>query len=896
MTTSYPSNVTTEATPKLTTEISGNVTTDAPFNTTIAVPTNMTTEVSMNATTEFPTYVTTKIIETTTVTDISTEALMSTSVGYQSTAPTVTNATETTTTNITTDVPPSTSTPKPTGTSAIPTTNPTTVTSPLTSRTIPTTPAVPDESSWITMSLQLLDSDPDDPQVWKQIELDLAELYDKGVDNLNSAASEGRRKRDINGFVNGSWPSLLVTVDADGNSTKPQDNLNQCTTSACRLKSSIGALFQKIASIKEIALKKVDDFLVRNGLRQISNNRVASANWRNLDSNHRNIRAAGDTVTTLAPSDTQVSIIDRTDSGNDEYDIVYYVMSGGETVPATEATDAYSTLSDAEMSATLGHVVTSPPTTYVPVEDDGSNTWIWIVVGVVSAVVLIVIIVIIICCCCKRDQSEKPATEEKIEKQTKPTKMVFESFSDLRDKTTSIDMAGLRIDIERGEIMVPSTDLSKVNVQNGQVQETALDNNLVGDGKYKGKRRSPDKFEQTSFVSEGDGDSLSIKPRNIEDIPPDRRPKGYHVARPVKLASSYESLTSAVSMDIEEPDRDNSLFSHVVLMSKIEENPDTKDVPPVKFKSSIPTPDLFDLSNLPTLQQTPLVGTTDRESEQIKMMKEAGVPKSWYKTKKDMEPDKLGMEIERWKTKQKQREKLRKDKERRRKEKEKQKERERLENLIRPTSEREVERDLWYAAQPEIDEILAEETTPAARQMKEARSERWKKHPHKAAMPSSEIPNGEVQFKVKKMGRNTRARPRQVIADHDLEGTDSDNVELVSVRPIGGRYPQTTQYMGDPYTGGGQYNGQQLGLQSGYAWMPHPTVDQLPQQQLFPQQLPQQQHYLQQLPPQAQQQLFQPVDSHPVTLPRAAGAATTPRRDGTATEKGRGKESREQTP
>ncbi|XP_077865169.1 uncharacterized protein LOC100371670 [Saccoglossus kowalevskii] len=686
---------------------------------------------------------------------------------------------------------------------------------------------VPPDEYILTMQIRIINGEPNDTTTWEKVENDLAILYDRGKQNLMIESS--RRKRDV-----------------ENNSSVMRDIFKVEYLNDYNASHLIGT---KFSETEAFALKTLYD-----------------GTWNNLQYSEeiRHRREAGDN-TTPAPVDTEVTITDLTPLGDDEFEVLFYVVDDGTPVPATKATEAYATMTTEEMSATLGQEVTASPTPYLQEETD--NT-LWIIIGVVAGVILLIIIIIIIYCCWKKKCCKSGKDEIASDSKTKTQKkgMEFESFSELNvtDKTTSIDMAGLRIDIERGEIITTSTNLNKHKPKtNGHVQETSIDKEFLEDANAIPKM---DRTDKISLISEsGDGDSLSIKARRIEDMPADRRPRSYGgLTTPVKLVSSYESLSSLVSMEQEGPDRDAGLFTHVALMNKIDEDAEGK-TPPVRFKPSLqPEEDgMLNLANLPSLQQTPLVMSMDDDTKQIRMMKAAGVPKIWYKTKKDLDPEQLKEEIEKWKLKRKEKEKLRKEKEKKRAERRKRRE-QGLQGVDNPS--REIEREAWLAAQPELEAILGEDPSPATKRMQESHSDRWKKHPHKA-MPSTTIPNAEApQFNVKKLGRNMRAKPNKVSAD-TVAQPGQENVQLLNVRPIG-TIPREGAYWGETvdvpvYAA--------VPMQSDYAWMPQVTdlggSQQLPQQymqQPLPQQYMQQEIPLQQMPQQMQQQLFQPVDTHPI--------------------------------
>nr|XP_006816225.1 PREDICTED: uncharacterized threonine-rich GPI-anchored glycoprotein PJ4664.02-like [Saccoglossus kowalevskii] len=680
---------------------------------------------------------------------------------------------------------------------------------------------VPPDEYILTMQIRIINGEPNDTTTWEKVENDLAILYDRGKQNLMIESS--RRKRDV-----------------ENNSSVMRDIFKVEYLNDYNASHLIGT---KFSETEAFALKTLYD-----------------GTWNNLQYSEeiRHRREAGDN-TTPAPVDTEVTITDLTPLGDDEFEVLFYVVDDGTPVPATKATEAYATMTTEEMSATLGQEVTASPTPYLQEETD--NT-LWIIIGVVAGVILLIIIIIIIYCCWKKKCCKSGKDEIASDSKTKTQK------KGMTDKTTSIDMAGLRIDIERGEIITTSTNLNKHKPKtNGHVQETSIDKEFLEDANAIPKM---DRTDKISLISEsGDGDSLSIKARRIEDMPADRRPRSYGgLTTPVKLVSSYESLSSLVSMEQEGPDRDAGLFTHVALMNKIDEDAEGK-TPPVRFKPSLqPEEDgMLNLANLPSLQQTPLVMSMDDDTKQIRMMKAAGVPKIWYKTKKDLDPEQLKEEIEKWKLKRKEKEKLRKEKEKKRAERRKRRE-QGLQGVDNPS--REIEREAWLAAQPELEAILGEDPSPATkkylRRMQESHSDRWKKHPHKA-MPSTTIPNAEApQFNVKKLGRNMRAKPNKVSAD-TVAQPGQENVQLLNVRPIG-TIPREGAYWGETvdvpvYAA--------VPMQSDYAWMPQVTdlggSQQLPQQymqQPLPQQYMQQEIPLQQMPQQMQQQLFQPVDTHPI--------------------------------
>ncbi|XP_077994402.1 uncharacterized protein LOC144448123 [Glandiceps talaboti] len=794
------------------------------------------------STTKSPTS-TTPITESPTSTSPTMEPPMSTSPSTESPT-TTTSITESPTSIVPTTVLPTSTTPTrivPTPESSTPTTE---------SQTTPnaTEQPEPDDSHKLAMSLKVVGTVNND--TWRQVEEDLADLYITGNDNLNTddgrrkkrsvalldtddrekpkhdyyLLSDGERQSKHNDDLRGNVTIVTDKIDIEMDNVKNQteDYQKEYYFSTARKIFNVLNSFRNVSSVKDYLYKHIGSF--QKSLTKLTDNDVRNGNT------YRVVREADD--------DVVVKITDQKNLGDDEYAISFYITENGQLVPAEEAAAAYDTMTTQYMSAVLGHEVTTTPTpiTYIP-DENGDDNLLWILLGVGIGVVLLIIIIVIIYYCCKKGycRSDSEIGEEDVNKKSRQK-------SKMQQKTTTIDMAGLRIDIERGEIVGrPSTNLSKVQSQNGQIQETVLDNDTLEQETPRG--RKTDKFDLISVTS--DADTLSIKPRRLEDIPPDRRPK---------LVGSYESLLSAVSMEPEEPGRDNSLFTHVGHLRTIDENATSSQRKPGK--------EMQDLANLPPVTQTALVGKVE-ESVQIKMMREAGVPQNWYKTKKELEVEDLQTEIDKWKKRKRQKEKLRKERERKRR----QRERDR-----KPSDEHDVERDAWLAAQPEIDAIIGDDVSPAARQMREARSERWKKHPHKGDMPSTAIPNGDVKFNVKKMGRNMRAKSNQVATDYPT--TDSNNVQLVNVQPLGsfGRH-----YLDDPHALTTEFGA--MPPQPGYAWIPQSTdlnVSQqpLPQQQYLQQeQYPQQQIPLQtyqqpllqqQLPPQMQQQMFQPVDTHPL--------------------------------
>ncbi|XP_071501693.1 uncharacterized protein [Diadema antillarum] len=368
----------------------------------------------------------------------------------------------------------------------------------------------------------------------------------------------------------------------------------------------------------------------------------------------------------------------------DNVNAVFYVVTEGVVVPGETALPPYESFTLDELEEVLGYAVLIPGVTlYLTPADTGWEWWWYFLIVVLS---LFLLIILLLC------------FYQFIWKGWKAKDTPIKPVEKMVDRSTSIELGVLKVDIK------PKATTALV------LKETALN------GKKASSRR-PKEAESASREAEDKERQIS---RSTSSSQSKRRSKKGQKLKDEHVKRGYLS------------EENEQLFSHVY--ANAVRKPKTQK--PASFQNAVyPQAD-----RLPPLKQRLLVAYSESESEvsskQLRMMRKAGVPKSWYTTHLNKDPEELKEDIER---------------EKRRQTKKK---------------EKKLQQEIDHKRmQSEIDAVLGgtiyeEIKNPTVRKLKESRTDRWK--------PTDDPVN-------------SRKRRREIADDH---GSGEIPVKLVTARPL----------------------------------------------------------------------------------------------------------------
>ncbi|XP_063960799.1 mucin-17-like [Lytechinus pictus] len=397
---------------------------------------------------------------------------------------------------------------------------------------------------------------------------------------------------------------------------------------------------------------------------------------------------------------TEVALesVDRSQADGEDVDVVFYVVDEGSVVPGATALIPYQQFSLQELEGVLGYQVVSPGVTlFLTATSTGLDWWWYLLIALAALFLLIVTFLLIYYYCWSKKTAIK--TLDKV------------------DRSTSVELGFLRLEKEtKPKLVVMETVLeekpSKRGQVNGSASREADKERLTEDGtqKYKRKKKSKRAKESTREYAK----------------------RGY-------LSDEDDQLFSHVDVHATKPKTKKPLSA-----SRVQNNmvyPEAERLPPLKHRS--------------------LVAYSETESElsneQLRMMRRAGMPKSWYTTHIDKDPEELKKDIAR-------------EKKRQRKKKEK-----KIQDQL--TAEQ---------MQKEFDAVLdgMDEQgikNPTARQLQYTRTDRWKP---KGAKRKSEIPES-VGHSDESAVRLIRTRPleSEAPAAPNHEDIKREIVELLKRGP-----------------------------------------------------------------------------------------------------------------
>ncbi|XP_041472732.1 mucin-3A-like [Lytechinus variegatus] len=353
---------------------------------------------------------------------------------------------------------------------------------------------------------------------------------------------------------------------------------------------------------------------------------------------------------------TEVALesVDRSQAEGEDVDVVFYVVDQGSVVPGATALIPYQQFSLQELEGVLGYQVVSPGVTlFLTATPTGLDWWWYLLIALAALFLLIVIFLIIYFYCWSKKTAIKSL--------------------DKVDRSTSVELGFLRLEKEtKPKLVVMETVLEEKTSKRGQVNGSASreagKERLTEDGtqKYKRKKKSKRAKESTREYAK----------------------RGYL------------------------SDEDDQLFSHVDVHAT---KPKTKKPPGAsRVQNNMVYPEA---ERLPPLKHRSLVAYSETESElsneQLRMMRRAGMPKSWYTTHIDKDPEELKKDIAR----------------------EKKKQRKKKEKKIQDQLTAEQMQKEFDAVLDGMDEQGIK--NPTARQLQYTRTDRWKP---KVVKRKSEIP------------------------------------------------------------------------------------------------------------------------------------------------------------